>query len=56
MAESTTLIAGIVMLVALLVLLASGIWVSLSLLAISLLGLAVFTDTPVGSPNPPAYR
>ncbi len=49
MAESTTLIAGIVMLVALLVLLASGIWVSLSLLAISLLGLAFFTDTPVGS-------
>lgn len=49
MAESTTLIAGIVMLVALLALLASGIWVSLSLLAVSLLGLAVFTDTPVGS-------
>lgn len=49
MAESTTLIAGIVMLVALLALLASGVWVSLSLLAISVLGLAVFTDAPVGS-------
>ncbi|VGO06999.1 TRAP dicarboxylate transporter, DctM subunit, unknown substrate 5 [plant metagenome] len=49
MGESTTLLAGLVMLVALLLLLASGLWVSLSLLAISMLGLVLFTDTPVGS-------
>lgn len=49
MGESTTLLAGLVMLVALLLLLASGLWVSLSLLAISILGLVLFTDTPVGT-------
>ncbi|WP_171962997.1 TRAP transporter large permease [Bordetella trematum] len=49
MGESTTLLAGLLMLVALLLLLASGLWVSLSLLAISILGLVLFTDTPVGT-------
>ena len=49
MGESTTLLAGLLMLVALLLLLASGLWVSLSLLAISILGLVLFTDAPVGT-------
>ncbi|MEI2414644.1 TRAP transporter large permease subunit [Orrella sp. JC864] len=49
MDQTTTLLAGATMLAALLVLLASGIWVALALLAISLLGLALFTTAPVGS-------
>jgi len=46
---ATSLLAAGVMLGVLLVLLASGVWVAVSLLAISLLGLAAFTAVPVGS-------
>jgi len=49
MDASSTLLASGVMLVILLVLLASGVWVAVSLLAISVAGLAVFTSVPVGS-------
>jgi len=45
----TPLLAASVMLVILLFLLASGVWVAVSLLAISVVGLAVFTPVPVGS-------
>jgi len=49
MDAATPLLAASVMLVVLLVLLASGVWVAVSLLAISVVGLAVFTPVPVGS-------
>jgi len=46
---ASSLLASGVMLVVLLVLLASGVWVAVSLLGISILALAVFTAAPVGS-------
>lgn len=49
MDQYTTLMASGVMLAALLVLLASGVWVAVSLLAIGVIGLGVFTSAPVGS-------
>jgi len=49
MDAATSLLAASVMLVMLLLLLASGVWVAVSLLAISVAGLAAFTPVPVGS-------
>jgi tripartite ATP-independent transporter DctM subunit len=49
MDQYSTLIASGALLVVLLVLLASGVWVAISLLAMGVVGLAVFTDAPVGS-------
>ena len=42
------IIAGIVLIVSLFALLASGVWVALSLLAVSLIGFILFVDAPMG--------
>lgn len=49
MDQHSILVVSSILLVVLLVLLASGVWVSISLLAIGVLGLAAFTTAPVGS-------
>ncbi len=43
------LLLSLFLMIGLLVLLASGIWVAFSLLAVGFLGIALFTDTPVGT-------
>ncbi len=49
MDQHSILVASSVLLMVLLVLLASGVWVSMSLLAIGVFALAAFTTAPVGS-------
>ena len=42
------IVSGIVLVTALFALLASGVWVALSLLTVGFIGLAIFTDAPTG--------
>ncbi|MEM8791721.1 MAG: TRAP transporter large permease subunit [Pseudomonadota bacterium] len=42
------ILAGVVLIVSLFALLASGVWVALSLLAVSLIGFILFVDAPMG--------